>query len=272
MSKTCFIISSIGEKNSETRINADEKFDLVFEPVLKELGFDKVERADKIGSPGSISYDIVNHIINSDLVIADVSDLNPNVFYELAIRNAIQKPVVVIKAEGQKMPFDIYDKRAISLDMTNARQWITTKNELKEQIKNATEDPETASKSILSEFSGFKIDASGTGGNNSDIRIELKDMQSDIRRIYDEVRRPRTVALSPKEFEERRRLRKNRILDFVQYERKEKDVMYDKISLRNEIRRKLKMSSMTVDRYIDELISEGELLVNADDLITVDND
>ena len=122
MTRTCFIISSIGEKDTETRKYADDKFDLVFEPVLKETGYEEVTRADKIGTPGSISYDIVNHIINSKLVIADVSDLNPNVFYELAIRNAVQKPVIVIKADGQKMPFDIYDKRAISIDMKSARQ------------------------------------------------------------------------------------------------------------------------------------------------------
>ena len=96
MTKTCFIISSIGKEGSEIRAKADEKFDLIFEPVLNELGYG-VTRADKIGSPGSISREIVENIISSDLVIADVSDENPNVFYELAIRNAVKKPVIVFK-------------------------------------------------------------------------------------------------------------------------------------------------------------------------------
>ena len=119
LSKTCFIISTIGEEDSEPRKTADEKFDLVFEPILKELDYDVI-RADKVGTPGSISYDIVERVITSDLVIADVSDLNPNVFYELAIRNAVKKPVIIIKEISQKMPFDIYDKRAISINMKNA--------------------------------------------------------------------------------------------------------------------------------------------------------
>lgn len=48
--KTCFIISTIGEKDSLERKNADEKFDLVFEPILKEFDYD-VTRADKVGTP-----------------------------------------------------------------------------------------------------------------------------------------------------------------------------------------------------------------------------
>lgn len=48
--KTCFIISTIGEDNSNDRKISDEKFDLVFRPVLEELDY-VVTRADKIGSP-----------------------------------------------------------------------------------------------------------------------------------------------------------------------------------------------------------------------------
>ena len=48
LSKSCFIISSIGKINSPEREDADEKFDLVFEPVLRDLGYDPIIRADKL--------------------------------------------------------------------------------------------------------------------------------------------------------------------------------------------------------------------------------
>jgi len=144
MAKTCFIISSIGKEGSETRAVADEKFELIFEPALKEAGY-KVTRADKVGTPGSISREIVSNVINSDLVIADVTDENPNVFYELAIRNAAKKPVIIFRGVNQPMPFDIYDKRAIDIDRIQPRIWENAKKALKTHIQEAEKKPELAS-------------------------------------------------------------------------------------------------------------------------------
>ena len=151
MIKTCFIISSIGENGTETRRIADEKYDLVFEPVLIELGY-KVTRADKIGTPGLISDEIIERITNDNLVIADISDENPNVFYELAIRNAVHKPIIVFKGENQRIPFDMQDKRSIEIDMKKARLWVKGKKELKKQIEEAEKNPQKASESILSKY------------------------------------------------------------------------------------------------------------------------
>lgn len=179
--KTCFIISTIGEVGSTEHRLAEEKYDLVFLPVLNELGYE-VTRADKIGSPGSISYDIVNHIVSSDLVISDVSDVNPNVFYELAIRNAVNKPVIVIRSPNQRLPFDIVDKRAISLDMKEARLWTKAKEILKQQVIESEKDPKLASKSILSEFS-FQIDADKKISPNTEMTLQLKDVKAEIRKL-----------------------------------------------------------------------------------------
>jgi len=185
-SKICFIASTIGEENSEERKIADEKFDLVFEPVLDKIGY-KAIRADKIGTPNSISNDIVKAILESELMIADVSDLNPNVFYELAVRNAIQKPVLVIKGKNQKMPFDIYDKRAITIDMTDARLWIQAKDALKNQILQSEKDKESASKSILTNFA-LKTDLQSEINPGDELSLEVKDLKSEIRRLREDVR------------------------------------------------------------------------------------
>ena len=183
--KTCFIISTIGEEGTPERKLADDKYDLGFKPILDELNYD-ITKADKIGTPGSISYDIVHRIMTSTLVIADVSDLNPNVFYELAIRNAIKKPVIVIKGVSQKMPFDIYDKRAISVDMKEARVWTNAKNQLKNQVEESEKDIELASKSILSEFS-FPIDAEKELSPNTELTLQIRDLKNEVRRLRNDV-------------------------------------------------------------------------------------
>ena len=91
--KTCFVISQIGEENSTQRLEADKVLKYVIKPSLEELGY-KVVRADESTEAGSISKSVIQSVIESDLVIADLTNHNPNVFYELAIRHAIAKPFI----------------------------------------------------------------------------------------------------------------------------------------------------------------------------------
>jgi hypothetical protein len=183
--RICFVLSSIGAENSQIRKLADEKFDLIYEPVCDELNY-TIQRSDKETSPNLISRDIIARIINSEMVIADVSDLNPNVFYELAVRNAVKKPVVVVKKVNQALPFDIFDKRAISIDMNDNRQWIEARTRLKDYMKSAEADPSASSESILQEFS-FKIGSKLEEGKNSE-SLEIKDLRDEVHSLIELVK------------------------------------------------------------------------------------
>ncbi len=69
-------------------------------------------RADGIAQAGDINEQICRHVIESDLVIADVSGGNPNVMYELGLRHVTGKPTIHIGEAGQ-LPFDIASIRTI---------------------------------------------------------------------------------------------------------------------------------------------------------------
>jgi hypothetical protein len=86
MKKSCFFIGPIGSVDSDIRNWSDEILDYIIAPVVKELGYSKPVRADKITGEPSISFAIMKHIVSDDLVIADLTSGNPNAFYELAIR------------------------------------------------------------------------------------------------------------------------------------------------------------------------------------------
>ena len=180
MVKTCFVISAIAEDGSQTRKEADDKFDLVYLPILKEMDY-KITRSDKISSSGSISHEIIEHLVSDDLVIADISNENANVFYELAVRNAVKKPVVVFKRPEQSMPFDIYDKRAISIS-TDPKVWEQSKKELWVHVKMIEKDPEHASKSILTEFT-FNLENTSPRTDYDRIYSLLKDIQHEVGQI-----------------------------------------------------------------------------------------
>ncbi|MGE7185301.1 hypothetical protein ACQKKK_15215 [Peribacillus sp. NPDC006672] len=113
--KKVFIVTPIGGDNTDIRRAAEGVIDAVIIPRLIEAGFNEgnISVAHRISTAGSINKQLITRIIEDDLVIANLTKLNPNVMYELAIRHAIRKPVIQICENGTKLPFDIVDERTI---------------------------------------------------------------------------------------------------------------------------------------------------------------
>ena len=117
MDKVCFMITPIGKEGTDIRKNADEVLKYIINPICELHGY-KVERADKMANSGLITKAIIEQIISSDLVIADLTGNNPNVFYELAIRHSYRKPAIQIVKGEVDIPFDVANMRTISYDTT----------------------------------------------------------------------------------------------------------------------------------------------------------
>jgi hypothetical protein len=145
--RICFYISPIGEDGSEQRQHADLFLGSVVEPALEEFGL-IVVRADKIGKPGMITAQIIEHVLRSKLVIADLSYHNPNVFYELCLRHVCRLPTVQIIRKVDKIPFDLDQFRTIQIDTTNIFTMIPNlqiyKAEITTQVRTALKDPDSA--------------------------------------------------------------------------------------------------------------------------------
>ncbi len=117
----------------------------------------RVVRADHIDNPGLITGQVIQHLLRSRLVIADLSFHNPNVFYELAIRHATGKPTVLVCRAQDALPFDISDLRTVRIDMTDIHSFITQmetwRAELTNMSRRALEEP-AASVNPLTAFAG----------------------------------------------------------------------------------------------------------------------
>jgi hypothetical protein len=87
----CFVIAPIGKDRTDTRKRSDQILKHVIASVGGECGFDAI-RADNISEAGMITTQVINHIVNDPLVVADLTGSNANVFYELAVRHAIRSP------------------------------------------------------------------------------------------------------------------------------------------------------------------------------------
>lgn len=113
--KKCFIITPIGGNETGIRRATEGLIEAVIIPALNELGFinENIGVAHRISESGSINRQIIKRIIEDDLAIVNLTGLNPNVMYELAVRHAIAKPIVMLAEEDTRLPFDIVDQRTI---------------------------------------------------------------------------------------------------------------------------------------------------------------
>lgn len=130
--KKCFLITPIGEDNSLIRKKVDGLIDTIIKPIVEEMGYELIV-PHKISISGSVTNQIINEIVYDDLVITNLTGLNPNVMYELAIRHSIKKPIICIAENDTKLPFDIKDNRVIFYE-DNISSVNNFKNRLREFI------------------------------------------------------------------------------------------------------------------------------------------
>ena len=151
----CFYITPIGDEGSEQRQHSDLFMGSLIEPAIQELGL-RLVRADQIGEAGLITAQVIEHIVQSPLVIADLSFHNPNVFYELALRHAVRRPIVQVIRSADRVPFDLQPFRTISIDNSSIYTLVpkldTYRAEISAQIRMAMESPAGDSDNPLTAF------------------------------------------------------------------------------------------------------------------------
>lgn len=187
-----------------------------FKDVYKHLIFEELERAgyfviraDDIKSQNNIMSDVVKGIITSDLIIADLTGSNPNVYYELGIAHALDKKVILITQEINELPFDLRPYRVVGYGV-NFVKMAKAKKELFELATEAFKsnlpfcnpvkdfgniNRQSNELSIISnEFATENIDSEM---GLLDHRVNLEDGFADLSKIIAEVGSKLTHEITP---------------------------------------------------------------------------
>lgn len=136
---TCYVISPIGDEGSETRRRADFLFVEIIKRELDEK-YD-VLRADKESKPGQIDSQIINEMFDANLVIANLTEQNANVFYELGIRHMTSKATIHMIEKGEIIPFDTSLSRTVKYSIWDPEHLARARTELSKAV-TAVESPE----------------------------------------------------------------------------------------------------------------------------------
>jgi hypothetical protein len=102
--KTCFVIMPFSSTPSCSEGEWTEIFENLFKPAFEEIGY-ICERAEPM--TGNLTESIVRKLRFSTVVLADITDKNPNVFYELGIRHSLSKRTIVVAQNSNDVPSDL---------------------------------------------------------------------------------------------------------------------------------------------------------------------
>ncbi len=173
--KKCFIACPIGNENSTYRKNSDFLLKSIVKPVL-ESEFN-IERSDLISSTNKITDEIIERLTNSELVIVDLSSHNPNVFYELGFRHALNRPTITMINKDDHIPFDVSAYRTIYYSELH-NDVLNAKEQLKNTIETFSDD----------EFNfENKNDSSNTNNAYGALNRHLLDIKNDLSELKESV-------------------------------------------------------------------------------------
>ena len=122
-------------------------FDAFLKPLIEETGDLKVFRSKALR--GDLVKEIVENLYNSNIVIADLTDKNPNVFWELGVRQSFKHGTITIAEEGTKLPFDIITKGTLYYYPGNHIKLQEFRTQLKRAVRDCLDNPDKPDSRVL---------------------------------------------------------------------------------------------------------------------------
>lgn len=119
-------------------------YEAIFRPAIEKAGLIPVRADDDIFATGKIMDQVWRGIRNATVLLAELTSKNPNVFYELGLAHALEKPVVLISSNQEDVPFDLRHIRTIFYDQNDPFWGQKLIDKIADNIRSALVNPEEA--------------------------------------------------------------------------------------------------------------------------------
>ncbi len=190
VSNDCFVIMPIADQDGYDEGHFTKVYQDILKPACQFAGY-KAVRADEVLQTNLIHLDILQKLIQSPMAICDLSARNPNVLFELGLRQAFDKPTVLVQEIGNPQIFDI-----VPLRYTEYRRELRYREVLEDQAKiseaiKATKEATDRGEGVNSIVTILSLSKPATlkDVNSSDstsllqlVRAEMSEMRSDFRK------------------------------------------------------------------------------------------
>jgi hypothetical protein len=172
---TCFIIMPFGDW-------FDTYYESIYMPAIEATGLTP-RRADNLYRPSAIINDIWALTNDAKLILADLSEKNANVFYELGLAHALAKPAILVTESMDDVPFDLRSLRVIVYEKNRPDWGDALRATIQLAIQEVLASPLDA---VLPTF--IKVKESSTQPSASKIEKEMISLRQDVDRLTRELR------------------------------------------------------------------------------------
>lgn len=243
--KNCFVIMPISDCDGYEKGHFDHVYNDIIKPAIELADYEAI-RADEVKETNLIHLDILKKLIDAPMAVCDLSTRNPNVLFELGIRQAFDRPVVLMQEKDTPRIFDIAPLRYLeySKDM-KYHEVLESQKSLKEAIE-ATKNTEKDSGNVNSIVKLMAISSPAALPNLDS--SNKKTMAMDL--LQSQVAEMRMMMEQLIQDNKRAGIKKNSLI-YAEYERLSNKL--DKISVD-------KMSISQADRELEMLMRETDEL------------
>lgn len=180
----CFVIMPISDQGDYPKGHFAKVYEQIFQPAIEAAGYEPY-RVDDNKMCDSIMKKIFDAVYTCPMALCDLSNRNPNVLYELGLRQAYDKPVVLVQDDKTERIFDVsgintvsYKSNRLYENILEAREKIT------EAIISTKEGRET---SIVKMWQAVAADVSHDSMSKEDkLEIMIRSIMSDIQDLKEE--------------------------------------------------------------------------------------
>lgn len=153
MRMRCFVIMPFSKSSDKhTTDYWTNHFNKFLKPLIEEVPHIEASRVESLH--GDILKQIITNLIVSPVVVADLTDFNPNVFWELGVRQSFKHNTITIAEEGIKLPFDVSSKATLFYSPNDHLKMEEFRNKFKAALIDCKDNPDKADSHILETISG----------------------------------------------------------------------------------------------------------------------
>ena len=149
----CFVIMPFSKTTEEHTENYwTEHFEHFLKPIIEESKKFKAFRSEPLRE--DILRQIIKELISCPIVLADITDRNANVFWELGIRQSFKQGTITIAEKGTKIPFDISVKGILKYNTKDHLKYDKFKKQLQKALNDCVKNPHRPDSVVLETISG----------------------------------------------------------------------------------------------------------------------